>query len=109
MAAAKIDLVTESPEVAAAREARFSARKVDLAARAEANADAAALKAANDAERAAIVRSRGEAAAWHLEQGGRVVAYGDSASSESGLTVLAGAVLVGEIVAGKPITVRVGK
>lgn len=109
MAAAKIELVAETPEVAAAREARFGARKADLVARAEANADAAALKALRADERAAVVRARGEAAAWHLEQGGRVVAYGDSASSESGLTVLSGAVLVGEIVAGKPITVRVGK
>lgn len=109
MAVAKIELVEETPEVAAAREARFSARKAGLVARAQTNADAAALKAASASERAAMLRERGEAAAWHIEQGGVVVAYGNSASSEGGLTVLGGVVPCGALVAGKPITVRVGK
>lgn len=109
MAAAKIDLVAETPEVAQARAARFSTRKAGVVARAEANAAVRALKAADASERATLAREFGEAAAWHIEQGGRVVAYGDSASREGGVVVLADAVLVGALTAGRPITVRIGK
>lgn len=109
MAAARIELVPETEEQRVAREARFTARKVDMVARAATNADTRALREASDSERATILRTRGEAAAWHLEQGGRVVAYGDGASTDAGLTVLDGAVVVAALVAGKPITLRVGK
>lgn len=109
MAAARIELVPETEEQRTAREARFAARKAGMVQRAAENDQAKALKALDATERAAVHRDAGEAAAWHVEQGGRVVAYGNSASTDAGLMVLDGAVVVGPLAAGKPLTLRVGK
>lgn len=110
MAAARdIVLVEETAEERTARVARFAARKAGLVQRADENAAVAAEKALSAAEREAARRDNAEAAAWHLEQGGRVVAFGDNTSGDAGLMVLDGAVVVGPLAAGKPITLRVGK
>ena len=108
MATAKIELVKESPEETAIREARFLERKTNLVSRAEANAEKAALLAANAEVRETILKRRGEAAGWHLEQDGRVIAYGDNTEMDGGLVLLDGAVVVGTLLAGKMLTLRTG-
>lgn len=109
MAAARIELVPETPEERDARQARFDARKEGLVLRASANAAVAIEKALAVEAREASKRSNAEAAAWHLEQDGRVVAYGDAVEAEGGTTLLSGVVAVGPIAKGSILTLRVGR